>query len=133
MNKLAALALLMSPVTGIAQEYNCIPVIKYECTKDQCEKITEDFQDAESFGYNKKTNKISACLWTNCYASKATVFKDKASGTFTAFGKLTPTAHPGNEPIVVSLTIDTSGNFNAVWGYNSQDLTFDLGKCRLSK
>jgi len=144
--------LLLGPATGFAQEhreyreYRCTPDIKYECTIDQCEKITSDFQQAESFAYNAKTNELSACLWTNCYAARATVFKDAASGTVTAIGRLMPSAHPGNEPIIVSLTIDTtdpghtgdtttkkSGNFTAVWGYGSKGLTFDMGRCELRK
>ncbi|WP_218141531.1 hypothetical protein [Nitrosovibrio tenuis] len=47
-----------------------------------------------------------------------------------------PTAHPGNKPIIVSLTIDTSGKniksgagFTAIWGYGNDWLTFDMGKC----
>ena len=131
------LALLSGPAIGFAEadgEYDCRPDIKYECTADQCERITSDFQHAESFAYSTKTGKISACLWTNCYADKATVFRDTASGSLTAVGRLTPTAHPGNEPIVVSLTMEASGNhdtrnFTAIWGYRGDRLTFDMGKC----
>ena len=75
---------------------------------DQCVKTTRDFQQAESFANNTKTNELSACLWTNCYVSSATVFEDTSTGTITAIGRLTPSAHPGNEPIIVSLTIDTN-------------------------
>ncbi len=113
-----------SPVIAAGQEnreYDCRPDIKYECTIDQCEKIVSDFQHAEWFAYSTTTGELSACLWTNCYAAKATVFRDPASGDLTAIGKLIPTAHPGNEPIIVSLTIgngnnDDTGNFTAVWG-----------------
>ena len=131
------LTMLLSPATSFAQEdqeYDCRPDIKYECTADQCEKITSDFQHAESFGYSTKTGEISACLWTNCYGDKATVFRDTASGSLTVIGRLIPTAHPGNEPIIVSLTIEASGNrdardFTAIWGYRGNRLTFDMGKC----
>jgi len=139
----ALLALLLAPEVGFAQEnrghmeYHCTPDIKYECTVDQCKKITSGFQQAESFAYNTKTDELSACPWTNCYAAKAIVFKDTTFGTFTAVGRLMPSAHPGNEPIVVSLTIDvadtgaasdagtkrTSG-FTAVWGYGKQGTSF---------
>ncbi|SEO59764.1 hypothetical protein SAMN05216316_0579 [Nitrosovibrio sp. Nv6] len=128
--------LLFSPA-GLAhenQEYDCRPDIKYECTADQCEKITSDFQHAESFAYSAQTGEISACLWTNCYADKATVFRDPTARTLTVIGRLIPTAHPGNEPIIVSLTIDNSKtddthNFTAIWGYRSEGLTLDMGKC----
>ncbi len=132
--------LLSSPVVAAREnrEYDCRPDIKYECTVDQCEKIVSDFQHAEWFAYSTATGELSACLWTNCYAAKATVFRDPASGDLTAMGKLMPTAHPGNEPIIVSLTIDTgnnddAGNFTAVWGYRNEGLTFDMGKCALRK
>ena len=120
------------------REYDCRPDIKYECTVDQCEKMVSDFQHAEWFAYSTTTGELSACLWTNCYAAKATVFIDPASGNLTAIGKLIPTAHPGNEPIIVSLTIgngnnDDTGNFTAVWGYRNEGLTFDMGKCALRK
>lgn len=143
--------LLLGPTTGFTQErkeykengeYRCMPNIKYECTMDQCEKTTRDFQQAELFVYNTKTNELSACLWTNCYAASATVFADTVAGTVTAIGRLTPSAHPGNEPIIVSLTIDINdaghtrdtqakktGNFTAVWGYGSKGLVFDMGRC----
>jgi hypothetical protein len=51
----------------------------------------------------------------------------------TAIGKLSPSAHPGNEPITVSITIDEKGNFTSIWGYDSEGLTFDMGKCELLK
>ena len=86
--------------------------------------------------------KLSACLWTNCYAASATVFEDTSTGTITAIGRLTPSAHPGNEPIIVSLTIDTNdagpisdtlakktGNFTAIWGYGGKGLVVDMGRC----
>ncbi|MEO8991496.1 MAG: hypothetical protein ABI284_08400 [Nitrosospira sp.] len=130
-----------SPAIATGQEnreYDCRPDIKYECTVDQCEKITSDFQHAEWFAYSTATGELSACLWTNCYAAKATVFRDTASGDLTAMGRLIPTAHPGNEPIIVSLTIATGndddiGSFTAVWGYRNEGLTFDIGKCALRK
>lgn len=127
--------LLSSPAIAAREnrEYDCRPDIKYECTVDQCEKITSDFQHAEWFAYSTTTGELSACLWTNCYAAKATVFRDPASGDLTVMGKLIPTAHPGNEPIIVSLTIGTgnndTANFTAVWGYRNEGLTFDMGKC----
>ena len=67
--------------------------------------------------------------------------------------RLKPAAHPGNEAITVSLTIDAPGMesrdavtekdkgeereggeespFTAVWGYGSDRLTFDMGRCAL--
>ena len=145
------LTLLLGPMSGLTQErkeykengeYRCTPNIKYECTLDQCEKTTRDFQQSELFAYNTKTNELSACLWTNCYAASATVFEDTSAGTVTAIGRLTPSAHPGNEPIIVSLTIDTNdagpisdtlskktGNFTAVWGYGGKGLVVDMGRC----
>ena len=151
---LAASALLFAlwlPGAGLGQEnsgyieYYCTPDIKYECTVDQCKKITSDFQQAELFAYNTKTDELSACLWTNCYAARAIVFKDTTSGTFTAIGRLMPSAHPGNAPIVVSLTIDVAdtgvtsdavaektSSFTAVWGYG-KGLVFDMGRCGLQE
>ena len=131
------LTMLLSPAITFAeedQEYDCKPDIKYECTANQCEKITSDFQHAESFAYSTETREISACVWTNCYAGKATVFMDAASGSLTVIGRLIPSAHPGNKPIIVSLTMEASGNhdarnFTAIWGYRGDGLTFDMGKC----
>ncbi len=58
------------------------------------------------------------------------------SRSLTAIGKLMPSAHPGNKPIIISLTIDTNpkntksgSGFTAIWGYGSDWLTFDMGKC----
>jgi hypothetical protein len=135
----AFLLALLFPVMGFTQqsgEYKCTPAVKYECSTDQCERVTSDFQHAESFSYNPITRMISACLWTNCYKGGATVFKDKPSRSLTAIAKLMPSAHPGNKPIIISLTIDTSSKniksgsgFTAIWGYGSDWLTFDMGKC----
>ncbi|MEP7371626.1 MAG: hypothetical protein ABI659_05295, partial [Nitrosospira sp.] len=99
---------LWSPAIGFAQEhreYYCTPDTQYECASGRCEKISGGFQHAESFAYNMKTSELSACLWTNCYAATAAVLKNAAVGTLTATGKLKPAAHPGNEPVIVSLTI----------------------------
>ncbi len=131
--------MLFFPETGFARkptEYRCTPDVKYECSTDQCEKVTDNFQSAEYFGYNPSTRKLTACLWTNCYAGTATVFKARSAGTLTAIATLTPTAHRGNKPIIVSLTMETrgktvksGGSFTAIWGYGSEWLTFDMGKC----
>ena len=128
----AAVLYFLFPTMSIAQQYDCTPNIKYECSKDKCERITEDFQHAEGFTYDKKKAKLSACLWTNCYSGKASAFEDKASKNLTVIGRLTP-SHTGNEPITASLTIDSTGNFTAIWNYGSEGLTFDMGKCVLKK
>ena len=132
------------------REYRCTPDVKYECGVEGCEKAAREFQDAESFTYNSRSGEISACLWTNCYAGVATLFRDASSGTMTAIARLKPSAHPGNEPITLSLTMDDDGMesrgapakkdksgkreeslFTAIWGYGSNRLTFDMGRCVL--
>jgi hypothetical protein len=134
------------------REYRCTPDVKYECDVEGCEKAAREFQDAESFTYNSGSGEISACLWTNCYAGVATLFGDASSGTTTAIARLKPSAHPGNEPITLSLTMDGVGMesraarakrdksdkreespFTAVWGYGSNRLTFDMGRCVLRR
>ena len=127
---------------GFAQgyrEYHCAPDTQYECIRGRCERVIDGFQVAESLVYNTENGKLSACLWTNCYSAKAAVLKDAATGTLTAIGKLEPSSHPGNEPVIVSLTIRSNdnsdatgqktGDFTAVWGYGSTGLTLDTGKC----
>ncbi len=106
--------------------------------------MNDGFQHAESFAYQPKKRALSACLWTNCYAGNATVFAGAKPGTFTVMGRLLPAAHPGNEPVVVTLTIKTANAsnkaepldtldkdaacFTAVWGYGSEGLAVDMGK-----
>lgn len=129
---------------GFAQEhreYHCTPDTQYECISGRCERVIDSFQHAESFIYNTKNSEFSACLWTNCYAATATVLKDEAAGTLTATGKLKPASHPGNEPVIVSLTIRSNptcdifgkkdAGFTAVWGYGNKGLTLDTGKCEI--
>jgi hypothetical protein len=135
------------------REYRCTPEVKYECGMAGCEKTGREFLDAESFTYNAQSGEISACLWTNCYAGAAMLFRDASSGTITAIARLQPAAHPGNEPVTVSLTLNDNGieggggagekdkrekgkegeesPFTAVWGYGSDRLTFDMGLCAL--
>lgn len=135
---------LLSPEMSFAKEYRvyrCAPDTQYECAGGSCQKVTDGFQHAESFTFNRKTGVLSACLWTNCYVARAAVPGGTApgTGTITAVGKLMPTAHPGNEPIIVSLTIHAGNhsdaaeqktvNFTAVWGYGSKGLTLDMGEC----
>ena len=122
-------------------EFDCTASVKYECTADQCERVTEDFQHEESFLYNAKTSELSACLWTNCYSAKTKAFTVKAGGAITAIGRLVPVVHPKNKPLVVSLTIKTSemesgadekkAPFTAIWNYGGDRLTFDMGECVL--
>ncbi|MBS1197376.1 MAG: hypothetical protein H6R18_1161 [Proteobacteria bacterium] len=132
---LAALTMLLAlPSLAGAREYHCVPEIKYECDKIQCKRITENFQHAESFTYNDKNAVFSACLWTNCYAGKAKVFRNKSAGTTLAIAKLKPlNGVSGYMPIIASLTYDAAGNFNATWQYGSQSTTFDLGKCQIKR
>ena len=140
-------ALLLGPLAGWASvilEYRCTPDIKHECTAAGCETMGSDsgFQQAESFVYNPERGELCACLWTNCYAGGATVFAGTAADTFTAVGRLLP-ARPGNEPVIVTLTIKTplkaepateeDASFIAAWGYGGEGLALDLGKCVLSR
>ena len=137
-------SLLFSPGILAQQkgEFDCRAGVKYECTADQCERVTEDFQHEESFLYNAKTNELSACLWTNCYSAKTKAFTVKAGGAITAIGRLVPVVHPKNKPLVVSLTIKTSeieggadekkARFTAIWNYGGDKLTFDMGECVLN-
>jgi hypothetical protein len=130
------------------REYRCTPEVKYECGMAGCEKTGREFLDVETFTYSTRSGEISACLWTNCYAGAATLFRDASSGTITAIARLQPAAHPGNEPVTVSLTLNDNGMegrnaaterdkgegreespFTAVWGYGSDRLTFDMGRC----
>jgi hypothetical protein len=147
-------SILMPPAAAAAEayrEYRCTPEVKYECGMAGCEKTGRESLDAESFTYSTQSGEISACLWTNCYAGAATLFRDASSGTITAIARLKPIAHPGNEPITVSLTINDAGMegrsaagekdkrekgegreespFTAVWGYGGDRLTFDMGHC----
>jgi hypothetical protein len=140
--------LILSPLTGAPagiSEYRCTPDIKHECSAAGCETMNDGFQHAESFAYQPKKRELSACLWTNCYAGDATVFAGAKPGTFTVMGRLLPAAHPGNEPVIVTLTIKTgntsnkaepldtldkdAARFTAVWGYGSEGLAVDMGKC----
>lgn len=125
--------LLIIAAYGNAEIYKCKPEVKHSCAHDKCETETEGFQHAEFFEFNSKTSKISACLWTNCYEGKATLFKDKSSSDFTAIAKLLPTAHRGNSPLTVSLTIGKKGKFTAIWSYGSENITMDMGKYELTK
>lgn len=137
--------LILSPLTaapaGIS-EYRCTPDIKHECSAAGCETMNDGFQHAESFAYQPKKRRLSACLWTNCYAGTATVFAGAKPGTFTVMGRLLPAAHPGNESVIVTLTIKTgntsnkaepldkdAARFTAVWDYGSEGLAIEMGKC----
>lgn len=136
-------SLLLSPGVLAQQkgEFDCRTSVKYECTADQCERVTEDFQHQESFLYNAKTGELSACLWTNCYSAKTKAFTVKAGGAITAIGRLIQVVHPKNKTLVVSLTIKTSEMeggadekkvpFTAIWNYGGDRLTFDMGECGL--
>lgn len=133
MKALAFAVLVMLPWVAAAETFQCKPLVKYECAAEQCERVTQDFQHAESFGFDRKTRRLSACLWTSCYQGKATLLKGKAAGALTAVGKLEPDAPGGTEPLVFSLTIDSGNQFTAVWGYAGKSLTFDMGACEVSK
>lgn len=131
---------------GNDKEYRSTPEVKYECARNQCKKTTDDFRQVESFGFNSKTGELSACLWTNRYAAGAAIFRDTASATFTAMGRLLPKVLPGNDPIIVSLTIDAGDtgpirdtmdmemrSFTAIWGHGSKGLNLDMERCKLEK
>jgi hypothetical protein len=137
--------LILSPVMGAPagiSEYRCTPDIKHECSAAGCETMNNGFQHAESFAYRPENRELAACLWTNCYAGSATVFAGAKPGTFTVMGRLLPSAHLGNEPVIVTLTIKTGNTsnktepldgdatgFTAVWGYGSEGLALEMGKC----
>lgn len=131
------------PLVFAAEEkkYRCVPEVKYECSRDRCERVSSDFQHAESFSYNPETGELSACLWTNCYAAPVAAVLNENSSSITAIGKLEPKIHGGNDPVVVSLTIGrniASGEgrnprFTAAWGYRGEGLTLDFGECVLQR
>jgi len=125
---LLALLCLYGPTLCAAQAYDCRPSAKYECTAQRCEAADAGFEHAESFSLDRSTGMLSACLWTNCYEGKAAVVADRKAASFTAVARLKP-AHPGNDPLVVVLSVNAQNAFTAAWGLDGGSVTLDWGRC----
>ena len=112
-----------------AEALNCTPAIQYHCSAERCDRQTEGFQHAESFGFDTTTRQLSACLWTTCFSGSATVYPGGRGGAATAIGFLPDEQGAEKPPLLLSLTIDASRRFVAVWQYDGAGLTFDQGTC----
>jgi hypothetical protein len=121
----ASLALVASGAQ--ARIHRCRPTIKYECAAQRCVRVTEGFQHAESFAWDDRTGRLTACLWSRCYQGSPKPLRDP-SGTVTLAGPLSAEP-PGQPPIFVSVTIGADGKFTAVWEQRSDGLVFDVGTC----
>jgi hypothetical protein len=125
---LCALALAI-PFSAAAKKYSCTPEVKHRCTHEACTTITEGFQHAESFSYDRSRSMLSACLWSSCYEGRAWQFKE--GQTFTAIGKLSSQAQGPASQLVVSLTVSPDKRFVAVWSYAGDGITADMGHCEV--
>jgi len=124
-----AVAVLLALVaTGAeARIRRCRPTTKYECAEQRCVRVTEGFQHAESFAWDDRTGRLTACLWSRCYQGTPKPLRDP-SGAVTLAGPLAAEP-PGNPPLFVSLTLGADGKFTAVWEQRGDGLVFDIGIC----
>lgn len=116
----------LAPAAG-ARVHRCRPTVKYECAEQRCVRVTEGFQHAESFAWDDRTGKLSACLWSRCYQGSARPRRD-ASGALSLAASLA-SEPAGLQPLQLSLTIGADGKFTAVWEHRSDGLVFDIGRC----
>ena len=127
---IAAIALCFAVAPSVfAETLNCTPAVQYLCSAERCERRTEGFQHAESFAFDAAARQLSACLWTTCYSGVATVYPGAGGGAATAIGFLPDEQGAEKPPLLLSLTIDASRRFVAVWQYDGTGLTFDQGTC----
>ena len=141
-------SLLLASTAGSTSEileYRCSPDIKHECTASGCETISSDsgFQQAESFVYNPETGAAVRLFMDQllCW-QRNSICRAQTWTAFTVVGRLLP-VRPGNEPVIVTLTIktpletepqgDEEAGFTAAWGYGGEGLALDMGKCVLSR
>lgn len=128
------LSLLFS--ASYSKKYDCEAKVKYNCNVSHCDQVTENFQHAERFYYDKEQNLITVGMWTYSYEGKAvSVMGDKL--IFTAIGEVTPVFSVGepevHSPTIVSITINESNrDFSALFAYNSRGATIYLGQCAIN-
>jgi hypothetical protein len=122
-----ALSLAMTASAAEARIHRCRPTVKYECADQRCVRVTEGFQHAESFAWDDRTGRLTACLWSRCYQGTPKPLRDP-SGAVTLAGPLAAEP-PGSPPLFVSLTMGQDGKFTAVWEQRSDGLVFDIGRC----
>ena len=133
MQRIAAAVFFISCASvAAASEYRCQPTVKHYCAADGCTTETEGFQHAEVFFYNSEGPALGACLWSNCYAGKASQFGSADGKQTTVIGQLAPEHSPEMySPILVSLTLDREFTFTAIMQYRGGGVTLDHGKCQL--
>lgn len=124
-----AVAVLLALVASGAEARirRCRPAVKYECAEQRCVRVTEGFQHAESFAWDDRTGRLTACLWSRCYQGTPRPLRDP-TGAVTLAGSLTAEP-PGNPPLFVSVTLGADGKFTAVWEQRGDGLVFDIGSC----
>lgn len=129
--RLAATLLALAPCPLLAVEpVRCTASVQYDCSAQSCHRVTADLAHAEQFIFEPRSRTLTACLWTRCYSGTARVFYAADSADTTLIGQLV--AEDENillPPILVTLTVDDSREFVAVWKQTAQGLVFDQGVC----
>jgi hypothetical protein len=127
---IACIAMSAVSGSGGAHEITCTPDSRLECSGINCSWTTSEFQHAEFYLVDDALGTLGACLWTNCFAGKASYEDGYPSGARVATALLQPVNDmPGYAPILVSLSHDMSGRFSSALIDGIDLLVLSFGRC----
>ena len=127
---LGCLGLCSVSVTASAGELICRPEYRLECAGMDCSWITSGFQHAEFFLVDDALGELGACLWTNCYAGKASYAEGHTAGTRVASATLEPlNGMPGYSPIRVVLSLGDNARFSSALIDGVDSVVLSFGQC----
>jgi len=122
---LPALLCLVLAAPACAADFDCRPSGKAVCLDGTCRsEAAGSFEHAESFAYDARAGRLSACLWSDCYDGDALRLRE--AGPLVVTGRLY--GREGRD-VVLSLAIDGDGRFTAAWDLSGRGATLDTGTC----
>ncbi len=99
---------------------------KHECGRDGCVRPEEGFVAAERYRINTASRHVTACLWSTCFAGKASIWST-GDGETQGSGRLR--AENGNGFLTLTFTLLDDGQFSTVYSTGETAVAVSFGRC----
>ena len=99
---------------------------KHECGRDGCVRPEEGFVAAERYRINTASRHVTACLWSTCFAGKASTWSARDGETQGA-GRLR--AENGNGFLTLTFMLLADGRFSTVYSSGETAVPVSFGQC----
>lgn len=127
---LAGSAMLCASIAAASDtgSLQCSTEKKYECVSGGCRTAEEGFARAERYVFEPRRQRLTACLWSQCFSGAASV-STAADGEARAAARLRGEGPASAESLTLTFTLRPDGGFSAAYSTGGAGLAVAFGRC----